>query len=279
VKNPSKDISPDAFALTHVAGAYWRGDEKNIMLTRIYGLAFTNKKDLDEYLELQKKARERDHRKLGKELGLFAFSDMVGAGLPLWTPKGTVLRDELKNRLFEISKKYDMQPVTIPHIGKRILYEKSGHAEKFADELLSVHSRFEEFVMKPVNCPHHTQIYASEPRSYRDLPLRFMESTMQYRDEKPGEISGLTRVRSITVDDGHIFCTPDQIKEEAKRVAKIIEEFYTGLGMFGNHWVSLSVRDPKTPDAYIGGARPKDARCIHWSTGKMFYQYCNEALI
>lgn len=252
VENPSKDIDPNAFALSKVAGAYWRGDENNKMLTRIYGLAFANKGELDEHLRMMEEAAKRDHRKLGRELDLFTFSDLVGAGLPLFTPKGASLRNALQDKLVGISRKYGMQPVTIPHIAKRALYETSGHASKFGDELLKVVSHYDEFVMKPVNCPHHTQIYASKPRSYRDLPIRYMESTMQYRDEKPGEIGGLTRVRAITVDDGHIFCTIDQIKEEASNLARIIEEFYTDLGLFGSHWVSLSVRDPNKPENYIG---------------------------
>ncbi|MSU75875.1 threonine--tRNA ligase [Patescibacteria group bacterium] len=246
----TKDIG--SFKLTRIAGAYWKGDEKNKQLQRIYGVAFEDQKELDAYLKQQEEAKKRDHRKLGKELDLFTFSDLVGSGLPMFTPRGTTLRTQLQNSLLEISQKYDMQPVTIPHIAKRELYEKSGHADKFGEELLKVESKYGEFVMKPVNCPHHTQIYASRPRSYRDLPLRYMESTMMYRDEKPGEIGGLTRVRAITCDDGHVFCRVDQIKEESKRIAKTIEEFYTNLGMFGDHWVSLSVRDPKTPDAYIG---------------------------
>ncbi|MEK7549691.1 MAG: threonine--tRNA ligase [Patescibacteria group bacterium] len=248
----TREIDPHSFTLTHLAGAYWRGDEKNPMLTRVYGIAFESKALLEIYLERQEEAKKRDHRKLGKELDLFTFSPLVGAGLPLFTPKGTVLRSELQNALLSISKKYGMQPVTIPHIAKRDLYVTSGHAEKFSDELIKVISHYDEFVMKPVNCPHHTQIYASRPRSYRDLPLRYMESTMQYRDEQPGEIGGLTRVRAITVDDGHIFCRVDQIKEEAKSIANIIKEFYSSLGMYGNHWVSLSVRDLSTPEKYIG---------------------------
>jgi threonyl-tRNA synthetase len=256
VDNPSKELIH--FKLMSVAGAYWRGDEKNKMLTRIYGTAFPTKHELEDYLLRLAEAKDRDHRKLGKELDLFSFSELVGSGLPLWSPKGTQLRQELHNRLLEISRKYDMLPVTIPHIGKKRLYEISGHAEKFGNELLKVESHFDKFVMKPVNCPHHTQIYASQPRSYRDLPLRYMESTMQYRDEKPGEIGGLTRVRSITVDDGHIFCRVDQIKEEAKKIANIIEEFYTSLGLFGQHWVSLSVRDSKNYGAYIGETKDWD---------------------
>jgi len=247
------EVEPQSFKLDCIAGAYWRGDEKNKMLTRIYGLAFATKQGLEDYLVQREEVAKRDHRKLGQDLDLFTFSDLVGAGLPLFTPKGTVIRTELQNALLEISKKYEMLPVTIPHIAKRELYEISGHAGKFGDELFRVVSHYnQEFVMKPVNCPHHTQIYASRPRSYRDLPLRYMESTMQYRDEKPGEIGGLTRVRSITVDDGHIFCMVDQIKQEAKNIANIIEEFYTELGLWGNHWVSLSVRDPQNLEKYIG---------------------------
>lgn len=247
-----KDLHMDAFKLDKLAGAYWRGDEKNKMLTRIYGLAFEDKTGLDEYLAKREEAKQRDHRKLGKELDLFTFSPLVGSGLPLWTPKGTVLRNELQKALIDFGSKYDMLPVTIPHIAKKDLYDVSGHSQKFGDELIKVVSHYDEFVMKPVNCPHHTQIYASRPRSYRNLPLRYMESTMQYRDEQPGEISGLTRVRSITVDDGHTFCRVDQIKEESANLANMIKEFYTALGMYGNHWVSLSVRDPEKPDDYVG---------------------------
>ncbi len=248
----AKEMRSAGWKLDRIAGAYWRGDEKNKMLTRIYGLAFATKEELEAYEKQREEAAKRDHKKLGKELDLFTFSDLVGAGLPLFTPRGTIIRDALRERLLSISKKYGMLPVTIPHLAKRRLYEISGHADKFGDELIKVVSRYDEFVMKPVNCPHHTQIYASRPRSYRDLPLRYMESTMQYRDEKPGEIGGLTRVRAITVDDGHIFCRVDQIKDEAKNIAKIIEEFYTAVGLFGKHWVSLSVRDPEHPEKYIG---------------------------
>lgn len=248
----TKEINVDGFAITKIAGAYWRGDEKNKMLTRIYGVAFEDKDGLENYKEMLAEAEKRDHRKIGKEMNLWTFSDLVGAGLPMFTPKGTVIRNALKDKLIEISKKHGAQEVSIPHLAKRKLYETSGHADKFGDELMTVQSHYDEFVLKPVNCPHHTQIFDSVPRSYKDLPVRFIESTMQYRDEKPGEIGGLTRVRSITVDDGHTFCTPDQIKEEAARIAKIIEEFYTELGMYGNHWVSLSVRDSQNKDNYIG---------------------------
>lgn len=265
----TKNIGP--FKLTRIAGAYWKGDETRPQLQRIYGVAFANQKGLDDYLAAQEAAKLRDHRKLGKELDLFTFSDLVGAGLPLFTPRGTIIRTELQNSMMEISQKYGMQPVTIPHIAKLDLYKKSGHADKFGDELLKVQSHYGEFVMKPVNCPHHTQIYASQTRSYRDLPLRYMESTMQYRDEKPGEIGGLTRVRAITVDDGHIFCRVDQIKEEVSNIAKVIKEFYTNLGMYGNHWVSLSVRDPQTPKAYIGEKRD-------WNTAEKMLQELSDEL-
>lgn len=254
----TNEINPNAFKLTKIAGAYWRGDEKNTMLTRIYGVAFENKDKLDEYIKMQEEAEKRDHRKLGRELDLFTFSPLVGTGLPLFTPKGVVIRTELYNALLKISKKYDVQQVETPHIAKRRLYETSGHAEKFGEELFKVIGHYDEFVIKPVNCPHTTQIYASRPRSYRDLPLRYVESTMMYRDEKPGEIGGLTRVRSITVDDGHIFCTTEQIKDEAKNIASIIEEFYSGLGMYGKHWVALSVRDPENHDKYIGEEKDWD---------------------
>jgi len=242
-----------AFKLLSVAGAYWHGDEKNKMLTRIYGTCFPTQKELDEYLEKQKEAEESDHRKIGKELDLFCFSDLVGPGLVMWTPKGTIIKKELYNYVVEVNKKYGAQEVSIPHMARIGLYETSGHAEKFKGELFKVISHYDtEFVLKPVNCPHHTQIYASRQRSYRDLPIRYIESTQQHRDEKPGEIGGLQRTRSFEVDDGHTFCTPSQIKQEAINIAKIVEEFYKGLGMWEGHWISLSVRDPKTPEKYIG---------------------------
>ncbi|MEX0933355.1 MAG: threonine--tRNA ligase [Candidatus Paceibacterota bacterium] len=248
-----KELKADAFELTSISGSYWRGDESKDALTRISGIAFETKEALDDYKSMLEEAKKRDHRKIGIEMDLYTFSDLVGAGLPLFTPKGTIIRTELQKALLEFSKDFGMQPVTIPHIAKIDLYHTSGHAEKFGDELFRVIGHYgQEFVMKPVNCPHHTQIYASKPRSYRDLPIRYMESTMQYRDEKPGEIGGLTRVRAITCDDGHIFCRPDQIKEEAKNIAEIIKRLYSSLGMYGDHWVSLSVRDPLHPEKYIG---------------------------
>lgn len=257
VENPAKDLDMNAFKLDKIAGAYWRGDEKNTMLTRIYGVAFDSKEDLEAFEKQVEEAKARDHRKLGKELGLFAFSDLVGPGLPLYTPRGQLMREAIKDLLWEISKKRGFEKVEIPHITKIDLYEKSGHAAKFKDEFFYVHGAQsnDDFVMKPMNCPHHTQIFDCVPRSYRDLPIRMAEVTHMYRDEKPGQLSGLGRVRSIACDDGHIFCRPDQIKAEAITVAEIIREFYTKFGLWNKgetFWVSLSVRDPQQPEKYLG---------------------------
>jgi threonyl-tRNA synthetase len=256
VENPSADIPSDAFALDSVAGAYWRGDEKNEMLTRIYGLAFENAQELEKFKKNREAAQERDHRKLGKELDLFTFSDLVGSGLPLFTPRGTAMRQAITDKIDEIQAPFDYQKVTIPHLSKPALYEQSGHWEKFGEELFHVQGMDNEFVIKPMNCPHHTQIYASQLRSYRDLPLRLVENTMVYRDEQSGELSGLSRVRSITQDDGHVFCTPEGMEEEIDTIVTVIEEFYRALGMWqaADFWVSLSVRDPDTPEAYLGDA-------------------------
>ncbi|CAN5678073.1 threonine--tRNA ligase [soil metagenome] len=248
-----------AFKLMRIAGAYWRGKETNPQMQRLYGVAFATPKELRQYLAMLEEAKKRDHRKLGQELDLFTFSDLVGPGLPLYTPRGTVLIEELKNALKEISRQHDMQQVSIPHLAKIDLYKISGHAEKFENELFRVKSHYDqEFVLKPVNCPHHTQIYAGQPRSYRDLPLRYVEQTMQYRDEKPGQIGGLQRTRGFTVDDGHTFCRVDQIEQETKVLGQIIQEFYEQIGLWGEHWVSLSVRDAQTPDAYIGNSSDWD---------------------
>jgi threonyl-tRNA synthetase len=258
VKNTS-EIKNTGFGLTKISGAYWRGNENNDQLQRIYGVAFTTESELSKYLAMLEEAEKRDHRKLGKELDLFTFSDLVGPGLPMYTPRGTVLIEELKSVLKELGSKYDMQQVSIPHLAKIDLYNTSGHAEKFADELFLVQSHYkQEFVLKPVNCPHHTQIYASKPRSYKELPIRYVEQTMQYRDEKPGELGGLQRTRGFTVDDGHTFCTVEQIKHEAETLIEIISGFYSSLGLWGDHWVSLSVRDPKTPEKYIGDDKDWD---------------------
>ncbi|MEI6716460.1 MAG: threonine--tRNA ligase [Candidatus Saccharibacteria bacterium] len=252
VENTS-EIDSKAFDLLKVSGAYWRGSEENPQMQRIYGVAFTTEDELVKYKEMLIEAEKRDHRKLGQELDLFVFSDMVGPGLPMYTPRGTEIMNQLKEALNEIGRNNDMHSVSVPHLAKLDLYKTSGHADKFEDELFRVQSHYkQEFILKPVNCPHHTQIYSSRPRSYKDLPIRYIEQTMQYRDEKPGQIGGLQRTRGFTVDDGHTFCTVDQIQKEADLIAEVIEKFYQNLGLWGDHWVSLSVRDPKTPEAYIG---------------------------
>ncbi|MBU4316623.1 MAG: threonine--tRNA ligase [Proteobacteria bacterium] len=249
----TKDLRAVGFTLDKVSGAYWRGDEKRPMLQRIYGLAFETKEALETFIAQRIEAEKRNHRKLGKSLDLFVFSEKVGPGLPLFTPKGTIIIEELKKRVEKICRQFGFQKVMTPHLAKIDLYQLSGHATKFADELFHVTStKGHAMVMKPVQCPHQTQIYASRPRSYRDLPIRYMESEKQYRAEKSGEIGGLTRVYAITVEDGHAFCRVDQVKQEAMNMVKIIRDFYTDLGMWGNHWVSLSVRDYANPDKYIG---------------------------
>lgn len=242
-----------AFKLLSVAGAYYKGDENKKMLQRIYGTAFDSQDALDEYVEEMEKRKENDHRKVNVYMDIFATSELVGRGLIMYTPNGTIVKNELRNHLLSVSKKQGAQEVNIPHMAKIDLYEISGHAEKFKDELFKVISHYdEEFVLKPVNCPHHTQIYASRPRSYRDLPISYVESTQQHRDEKPGAMGGLNRARSFEIDDGHIFCTPEQVKDEAIKLIKVIQEFYEAFGMWGKHWVSLSFRDPKTPEKYVG---------------------------
>lgn len=251
----SKDINPDALKLIRVAGAYWKSDERRDQLTRVYGVLFSSRDELDAYMRMREEAKKRDHRKLGKELDLFTFSDLVGAGLPLFTPKGTLMRDAIVEKIQGLQKKYGYQKVTIPHITKKELYETSGHWAKFGDELFKVKGQSDqEFVMKPMNCPHHTQIFAARKRSYRELPLRLMETTTVYRDEQAGELLGLSRVRAIAQDDGHVFCTPKQIKQEITGIIDVIRAFYTSLGMFdeGMYRVSVSVRDPRTPEKYLG---------------------------
>ena len=229
-----KDLSEiGPFKLIRIAGAYWRGDEKRPMLTRIYGVAFETEEELDEYLKRQEEAKKRDHRKLGKELDLFCFSDLVGAGLPLFTPRGTELRELMANYSLSLRGREGFKKVWTPHITKTDLYKTSGHYAKFGDELFMVHSQVsgEDFAMKPMNCPHHAQIFASRPRTYRDMPVRYMEATTDYRDEKTGELGGLSRVRSLTQDDSHVFCRNDQIKDEVKKLVGIVKELYETMGM------------------------------------------------
>ena len=247
-----KDLSETGpFKLIRIAGAYWRGDEKRPMLTRIYGVAFATEDELNKYLAQQEEAKKRDHRKLGKELDLFCFSDLVGAGLPLFTPRGTELRELMANYSLSLRGREGFKKVWTPHITKTDLYKTSGHYAKFGDELFMVHSQVsgEDFAMKPMNCPHHAQIFASRPRTYRDMPVRYMEATTDYRDEKTGELGGLSRVRSLTQDDSHVFCRNDQIKEEVKRLVGIVKELYETMGM-QNLRARLSYRSDE--DKYLG---------------------------
>jgi threonyl-tRNA synthetase len=238
-----------AFKLTRVAGAYWRGDEKRPMLTRIYGVAFANEKDLEEYLEIQEEAKKRDHRKLGKELDLFCFSELVGAGLPLFTPRGTILRDLLNEFTQSYRIKNGYEKVCIPHIANVDLYKTSGHYEKFPEMLQFVSQESgDHLAIKPVSCPHHSQIFASSPRSYRDLPIKYLETTMVYRDERKGELGGLSRVRSITQDDSHVFCTEDQVGDIFGELIEAAKDLYQRIDM--KLKLRLSFRDDG--DGYIG---------------------------
>ncbi len=242
VENPARDIAPDSFKLDKVAGAYWRGDEKNPMLTRIYGLAFESKTALDSYLTQREEAIKRDHRKLGAELKLFTISPLIGAGLPLMQPRGMIIRNEIENYLWSLHKGKGYGRVWTPHLAKEELYITSGHAEKFGDELFRVSGKEEKFFMKPMNCPHHMQIFADNQFSYRDMPVRYFEPATVYRDEKTGQLSGLTRVRAITQDDGHLFCRTTQIGTEVSTIVDIIKQFYTTMNMIDGYWVRLSVR-------------------------------------
>ncbi len=253
VKNTS-EINPRALKITKLSGAYWNNDENNDQLTRVYGLLFDTEEELKEYLTQQEEAKKRDHRKLGKELELFAFSDKVGAGLPLFTPRGTAVRAAIIERIAALQKKYGWQYVTTPHLTKPELYETSGHLEKFAEDLFYVRGKNKaRFVLKPMNCPHHTQIFAAFPKSYKDLPVRYAENGVVYRDEQAGELLGLSRVRHITQDDGHAFVAREQMAAEIENIIEIIKRFYTDLGMLreGNYWVSLSLHDPETPEKYL----------------------------
>ncbi len=243
-----------AVKITSLAGAYWRGDEKRNQLVRVYGITFPKKKMLDEYLVLLEEAKKRDHRKLGKEMELFAFSANVGAGLPLWLPKGAALRDRLEQFLRKIQKKYGYKQVITPHIGNKMLYVTSGHYAKYGkDSFQPLHTpeEGEEYLLKPMNCPHHCEIFKTSPRSYRDLPLRLAEFGTVYRYEQSGELHGLTRVRGFTQDDAHIFCAPDQIKDEFLKVMDIIFYIFKAL-KFENFEAQISLRDPKNKEKYIG---------------------------
>jgi threonyl-tRNA synthetase len=243
-----------AIKLTHVAGAYWRGDEHNKMLTRIYGITFPSQKELDQYLALVEEAKKRDHRKLGRELELFTFSEKVGAGLPLWLPRGTVLRELLQRFLQKAQTSAGYQQVVTPHIGHKNLYVTSGHYEKYgADSFrpITTPQEGEEFMLKPMNCPHHCEIYNSAPRSYKDLPIRYAEFGTVYRYEQSGELHGLTRVRGFTQDDAHLFCRPDQVKEEFIKVIDLVLYVFGSLG-FQDYTAQISLRDPQDTAKYIG---------------------------
>ena len=239
-----------AFKLMRVAGAYWRGDEKNPQMQRLYGVAFATQEELDEYLKKLELAKQRDHRKLGKELDLYTTSPLVGVGLPLFTPRGTILRDIMAQYSNQLRQRFGFEKVWTPHITKKNLYETSGHWAKFGEELFLVKSQetSDEMALKPMNCPHHTQIFASQPRSYRDMPVRYLETTTDYRDEKTGELGGLNRVRSLTQDDSHVFCRPDQIEQEINNLLSAAQELYGTIDM--KLRVRLSYRDDS--DAYLG---------------------------
>lgn len=277
----AKKINGDAFALTHTAGAYWRGNEKNKMLTRIYGLAFTTKEELDSYIVMQEEAKKRDHRKLGKELELFTLIDEVGAGLPLFYPKGAILRRLIEGYTTEEQEKRGYLPIWIPHITKGKLYEISGHLDKY-DAMYSPMKVDEiDYYLKPMNCPHFMMLYKSLPHSYRELPLRYTSTTTNYRYEKSGELSGLTRVRSLTQDDCHVFCESDQIETEISTMAEMIGETYKAFG-FKDFWVRISLRDSKNKGKYLGDdavwEKAENAlRSVIGSTGWNYKEAENEA--
>ena len=245
--------------LLKISGVYYNGDSSKEMIQRIVGKAFNNEEELKEYNDFLNEALLRDHRKIGQDLDLFCFSDYVGPGLPLYTPRGTIVKDELQKEIERICRKYGFQKVSCPSLATISLFETSGHAKKFNDELFRVNSpKGHEFVLKPVQCSHHTQIYASKLRSYKDLPIRYMESDKQYRAELQGAVSGLSRVYAITVEDGHVFCRRDQVKDEIISIVNLIKDFYSRMGLWDNNWVSLSVRDYDHPEKYIGNVNDWD---------------------
>ena len=251
----TKEIDPNSFKLTKLAGAYWRGNEKNKMLTRIYGVAFATVKELQDYLKMQEEAEKRDHRILGQKLDLFIFSDLVGPGLPMYTYKGTSVLKEIKSYSNQLQKEIGYQEVQTPNMNRAELFKVSGHYEKYKDDMFKVSSHYtkEDYYLKPMNCPQHTQIFASKQRSYKELPIRIADFAQLYRDEKTGELSGLTRLRAFSQDDGHCFCREDQIKEEFKSVILAIQKAMKTYGM--NYKIRLSLWDPKTPEKYLGDAK------------------------
>lgn len=255
LENEIRKIDNDVYVkLLRVSGVYFEGNANNKMIQRIVGKSFESKEDLDKYNVFIEEAKERDHRKIGQDLDLFCFSDYVGAGLPLFTPRGTIIIDELKREMERVCRKYGFEKVSCPSLADISLFETSGHAQKFNEELFRVESpKGHKFVLKPVQCPHHTQIFASKLRSYKDLPIRYMESDKQYRAELQGAVgNSLSRVYAITVEDGHVFCTREQVKQEIINICNLIKDFYSRMGLWENHWVSLSVRDYEHPEKYIG---------------------------
>jgi len=252
VDNPKKELQH--FKLLKLAGAYWRGSEKNQMLTRIYGTVFPTQEELDNYVKQLEEAEKRDHKKLGPQLDLFTFSELVGPGLPLWTPKGTLVRNILDDFVWELRRARGYQKVEIPHITKKELYQISGHWDKFKNELFRIETREgHEFAMKPMNCPHHIQIFNRKKWSYRELPQRYSSTTMCYRDEQTGELSGLSRVRAFTQDDAHVFCRHDQAEEEFVKIWDIVHEFYKAFGF--KMRVRLSLHNPEHPEKYLGNPK------------------------
>ena len=250
-ENPAKEIEADSFKLDRVAGAYWRGDEKNKMLTRVYGLAFESKEKLDAYILQQEEAKKRDHRKLGKELELFTIIEEIGGGLPLFYPKGAILRRTIENFIQEIQEKRDFVPIWIPHITKGKLYEISGHLDKYDAMYSPMKIDEDDYYLKPMNCPHFMMLYKTIPHSYRDLPVRYTSTTTNYRYEKSGELSGLTRVRALTQDDCHVFCEPTKIHDEIKVMLEMIGELYDTFG-FKDFYVRISLRDSQNKQKYLG---------------------------
>ncbi|MDD6756571.1 MAG: threonine--tRNA ligase, partial [bacterium] len=245
--------------LLRISGVYLDGNANNEMIDRISGKAFENEEKLNEYLHFLEQAKERDHRKIGRDLDLFCFSDYIGPGLPLYTPRGTIIKDELQKEIEKVCRKYGFQKVSCPSLADISLFETSGHAAKFNDELFRVSSpKGHEFVLKPVQCPHHTQIYASKIRSYKELPIRYMESDKQYRAELQGAVGGLSRVYAITVEDGHSFCTREQVKQEVMNMCNLIKDFYSNMGLYDVFWVSLSVRNYEHQEKYIGSKEDWD---------------------
>ena len=248
-------IDENAFKIEKIAGAYWRGDSAKKMLTRIYALAFDTREELDAHVKMLEEAKKRDHRILGKKLKLFTISDLVGSGLPLMQPRGMIIRKAIEEYLWDLHKDRGYDRVWTPHLAKEELYITSGHAGHYLEDMFSVYggTSKEKFHLKPMNCPHHMQIFDDNQFSYRDMPIRYFEPATVYRDEKTGQLSGLTRVRAITQDDGHLFCRVSQIKDEVSTIVNIIKEFYQTFGLLDGYWVSFSVRDSQNLEKYIGG--------------------------